>query len=47
MRGKLRAERHRSGERSVLERGDHATGKIDRLGLKKMAEDHLHPYGLD
>ena len=23
------------------------TGKIDRAGLKKMAEDHLHPHGLD
>jgi len=23
------------------------TGKIDRVGLKKMAEDHLHPHGLD
>jgi acyl-coenzyme A synthetase/AMP-(fatty) acid ligase len=23
------------------------TGKIDRLGLKKMAEDHLHPHGLE
>src|SRR5829696_6886690 len=23
------------------------TGKIDRNGLKKMAEDHLHPHGLD
>lgn len=22
------------------------TGKIDRAGLKKMAEDHLHPHGL-
>jgi long-chain acyl-CoA synthetase len=22
------------------------TGKIDRVGLKKMAEDHLHPHGL-
>ena len=24
-----------------------ATGKIDRVGLKRMAEDHLHPHGLD
>ena len=23
------------------------TGKIDRTGLKRMAEDHLHPHGLD
>jgi long-chain acyl-CoA synthetase len=23
------------------------TGKIDRGGLKRMAEDHLHPHGLD
>lgn len=23
------------------------TGKIDRVGLKKLAEDHLHPHGLD
>ncbi len=23
------------------------TGKIDRVGLKKMAEDHLHPHGLE
>ncbi len=23
------------------------TGKIDRVGLKRMAEDHLHPRGLD
>lgn len=23
------------------------TGKIDRNGLKEMAEDHLHPHGLD
>jgi acyl-CoA synthetase (AMP-forming)/AMP-acid ligase II len=23
------------------------TGKIDRAGLKRMAEDHLHPHGLD
>lgn len=23
------------------------TGKIDRVGLKKMAEDHLHPHGLN
>ncbi len=23
------------------------TGKIDRFGLKRMAEDHLHPHGLD
>jgi long-chain acyl-CoA synthetase len=23
------------------------TGKIDRVGLRKMAEDHLHPHGLD
>lgn len=23
------------------------TGKIDRVGLKQMAEDHLHPHGLD
>ena len=23
-----------------------ATGKIDRVGLKRMAEDHLHPHGL-
>lgn len=23
------------------------TGKIDRVGLKKMAEEHLHPHGLD
>jgi len=23
------------------------TGKIDRVGLKEMAEDHLHPHGLD
>lgn len=23
------------------------TGKIDRAGLKKMAEDHLHPHGLE
>jgi hypothetical protein len=23
-----------------------ARGKIDRVGLKKMAEDHLHPHGL-
>ena len=22
------------------------TGKIDRVGLKGMAEDHLHPHGL-
>lgn len=22
------------------------TGKIDRVGLKRMAEDHLHPHGL-
>ena len=24
-----------------------ATGKIDRVGLKRMAEDHLHPHGLE
>ena len=23
------------------------TGKIDRVGLKRLAEDHLHPHGLD
>jgi len=23
------------------------TGKIDRVGLKKLAEDHLHPHGLE
>ena len=23
------------------------TGKIDRVGLKRMAEEHLHPHGLD
>jgi long-chain acyl-CoA synthetase len=23
------------------------TGKVDRVGLKRMAEDHLHPHGLD
>ena len=23
-----------------------ATGKIDRVGLKRMAVDHLHPHGL-
>jgi long-chain acyl-CoA synthetase len=23
------------------------TGKIDRTGLKRMAEEHLHPHGLD
>ena len=23
------------------------TGKIDRVGLKKLAEDHLHPHGLN
>lgn len=23
------------------------TGKIDRVGLRRMAEDHLHPHGLD
>jgi long-chain acyl-CoA synthetase len=23
------------------------TGKIDRVGLKRMVEDHLHPHGLD
>jgi len=23
------------------------TGKLDRIGLKRMAEDHLHPHGLD
>jgi long-chain acyl-CoA synthetase len=23
------------------------TGKIDRVGLKRMAEDHLHPHGFD
>jgi acyl-CoA synthetase (AMP-forming)/AMP-acid ligase II len=23
------------------------TGKIDRVGLKRMAEDHLHPHGLE
>jgi len=23
------------------------TGKIDRTGLKRLAEDHLHPHGLD
>jgi long-chain acyl-CoA synthetase len=23
------------------------TGKIDRVGLKRIAEDHLHPHGLD
>ena len=22
------------------------TGKIDRVGLKRLAEDHLHPHGL-
>jgi hypothetical protein len=22
------------------------TGKIDRVGLKRMAEEHLHPHGL-
>jgi hypothetical protein len=22
------------------------TGKIDRVALKQMAEDHLHPHGL-
>jgi hypothetical protein len=22
------------------------TGKIDRVGLKSLAEDHLHPHGL-
>jgi long-chain acyl-CoA synthetase len=24
-----------------------ATGKIDRPALKRLAEDHLHPHGLD
>ncbi|MCW2981795.1 MAG: hypothetical protein JWO14_3522 [Solirubrobacterales bacterium] len=23
------------------------TAKIDHVGLKRMAEDHLHPHGLD
>jgi len=23
------------------------TGKIDWVGLKRMAEDHLHPHGLE
>ena len=23
------------------------TGKIDRVGLKRLAEEHLHPHGLD
>jgi long-chain acyl-CoA synthetase len=23
------------------------TGKVDRAGLKRLAEDHLHPHGLD
>jgi long-chain acyl-CoA synthetase len=23
-----------------------ATGKLDRVGLKRMAEEHLHPHGL-
>jgi acyl-coenzyme A synthetase/AMP-(fatty) acid ligase len=23
------------------------TGKVDRVGLKRLAEDHLHPHGLD
>jgi len=23
------------------------TGKIDRVGLKRMAEGHLHPHGAD
>jgi acyl-CoA synthetase (AMP-forming)/AMP-acid ligase II len=23
------------------------TGKIDRIGLKRMAEEHLHPHGLE
>jgi len=23
------------------------TGKIDRVGLKRMAEDHQHPHGLE
>jgi len=23
------------------------TGKIDRVGLKRMAEDPLHPHGLE
>lgn len=22
------------------------TGKVDRVGLKALAEDHLHPHGL-
>ncbi len=24
-----------------------ATGKVDRVALKRLAEDHLHPHGLD
>jgi acyl-coenzyme A synthetase/AMP-(fatty) acid ligase len=24
-----------------------ATGKVDRVALKRVAEDHLHPHGLD
>ena len=23
------------------------TGKVDRAGLKRLAEDHLHPHGID
>jgi long-chain acyl-CoA synthetase len=23
------------------------TGKVDRVALKRMAEDHLHPHGLE
>ena len=23
------------------------TGKVDRVTLKRMAEDHLHPHGLE
>jgi acyl-CoA synthetase (AMP-forming)/AMP-acid ligase II len=46
------SERLAGGYRSLgLEAGDdemplNPTGKIDRTGLKRMAEDHLHPHGL-
>ena len=31
---------------TVKDGAAHPTGKIDRVELKNMAEDHLHPHGL-
>jgi long-chain acyl-CoA synthetase len=38
--------RERIGYKAPEEMPLNPTGKIDRTGLKRMAEDHLHPHGL-